>query len=250
MIVSDTSCKIHLVIVNPTWIKGRKKGSCRLHQALGVSLQNTLSSVVKPARFCRRPAPAPALPRRRSTSVTSSTDKTDPKFLPGPARPYCPRRTGIVQTPVPSSRASGQLEPCDSRRESRSLSQSRNSDNEYFASVFKLARFCRAACVLPHRRPAPGPPSHGWRRLRRPCPVAAGRRACPADFEQVAVNCQPEGSGRRRAGCRAVTRTQLGLPARRRTTAAVTAKVRVASVAGCPSQGQCSCCSALQAGKT
>jgi hypothetical protein len=123
--------------------------------------------------------------------------------------------------------------------ESRSLSQSRNSDNEYFASVFKLARFCRAACVLPHRRPAPGPPSHGWRRLRRPCPVAAGRRACPADFEQVAVNCQPEGSGRRRAGCRAVTRTQLGLPARRRTTAAVTVKVRVAgpgaSVAGCPS---------------
>ena len=49
----------------------------------------------------------------------------------------------------------------DSRRESRSLSQSRNSDNEYFASVFKLARFC-----------SPGG-------LRRPCPTAAlppGRR--------------------------------------------------------------------------
>ena len=43
--------------------------------ALRVSLQN-IRSVVKPARFCRRPAPAPALPRRRSTSVTSSTDNS------------------------------------------------------------------------------------------------------------------------------------------------------------------------------
>jgi hypothetical protein len=170
MIVSDTSCKIHLVIVNPTWIKGRKKGSCRLHQALGVSLQNTLSSVVKPARFCRRPAPAPALPRRRSTSVTSSTYKTDPKYLPGPARPYCPRRTGIVQTPVPG--------PVDHRvTVAESLSPGRNSDNEKFASVVKLARFCSpdglrrpcsTAALPPGRRvtvgadcagPAPSPPA-------------------------------------------------------------------------------------------
>ena len=61
------------------------------------------AGVVKPARFCRRPAPA--LLRRRSNSVTpmdglwtSSNDKADPKSLPGPARLYCPRRTGIVQT--------------------------------------------------------------------------------------------------------------------------------------------------------
>ena len=61
------------------------------------------AGVVKPARFCRRPAPA--LLRRRSNSFTpmdglwtSSTDKADPKFLPGPARLYCPRRTGIFQT--------------------------------------------------------------------------------------------------------------------------------------------------------
>jgi hypothetical protein len=56
------------------------------------------AGVVKPARFCRRPAPA--LLRRRSNSVTpmdglwtSSNDKADPKSLPGPARLYCPRRT-------------------------------------------------------------------------------------------------------------------------------------------------------------
>ena len=61
------------------------------------------AGVVKPARFCRRPAPA--LLRRRSNSVTpmdglwtSSNDKADPKSLPGPAQLYCPRRTGIVQT--------------------------------------------------------------------------------------------------------------------------------------------------------
>ena len=107
---------------------------------------------VKPARFCRRPAPAP--PRRRSASVTSSTYKTDPKYLPGPARPYCPRRTGIVQTPVPG--------PVDHRvTVAESLSPGRNSDNEKFASVVKLARFC-------------SPDG-----LRRPCPTAAlppGRR--------------------------------------------------------------------------
>ena len=61
------------------------------------------AGVVKPARFCRRPAPA--LLRRRSNSVTpmdglwtSSNDKADPKSLPGPARLYCLRRTGIFQT--------------------------------------------------------------------------------------------------------------------------------------------------------
>jgi hypothetical protein len=61
------------------------------------------AGVVKPARFCRRPAPA--LLRRRSNSVTpmdglwtSINDKADPKSLPGPARLYCPRRTGVVQT--------------------------------------------------------------------------------------------------------------------------------------------------------
>ena len=117
------------------------------------------AGVVKPARFCRRPAPA--LPRRRSNSVnpmdglwTSSTDKTNPKSLPGPARQYCPRRTGIVQTPVPG--------PVDHRvTVAESLSPSRNSDNEKFASVVKLARFC-------------SPDG-----LRRPCPTAAlppGRR--------------------------------------------------------------------------
>ena len=49
--------------------------------------------------------PAPALLRRRSNSVTpmdglwtSSNDKADPKSLPGPARLYCLRRTGIFQT--------------------------------------------------------------------------------------------------------------------------------------------------------
>jgi hypothetical protein len=61
------------------------------------------AGVVKPARFCRRSAPA--LLSSRSNSVTpmdelwtSSTDKADPKSLPGPARLYCQRRTGIVQT--------------------------------------------------------------------------------------------------------------------------------------------------------
>jgi hypothetical protein len=240
------------VIVNPTWIKGRKKGSFWLQNqhCLSSCLFKThkkIAGVVKPARFCRWPAPAP--PRRRSASVTSSTYKTDPKYLPGPARPYCPRRTGIVQTPVPG--------PVDHRvTVAESLSPGRNSDNEKFASVVKLARFCSpdglrrpcpTAALPPGRRVTVGADCAGRLRLPRP-----SRRPCPraADFEQVAVNCQPEGRGHRRAGCRAVTRTQLGLPARRRTTAAVTAKARVASVAGCPSQGQCRCCSALQAGKT
>ncbi len=75
---------------------------------------------------------------------TSSTDKTDPKSLPGPARQYY---TGIVQSPV-----SG---PVDHRvTVAESLSLSRNSDNEKFASIVKLARFC-------------SPDG-----LRRPCPTA------------------------------------------------------------------------------
>ncbi len=152
------------MIANPTWIKGKKKGSCRLQNkhCWQLSLQDTLKKfpgVVKPARFCRRPAPA--LPRRRSNSVnpmdglwTSSTDKTNPKSLPGPAQlePYCPRRTGIVQTLVPW--------PVDHRvTVAESLSPSRNSDNEKFESVVKLARFC-------------SPDG-----LRRPCPTAAAESA-------------------------------------------------------------------------
>jgi hypothetical protein len=87
---------------------------------------------------------------------TSSTDKTDPKSLPGPALPYCPGLTGIVETPVPWT--------VDHRvTVAQSLSPSRNSDNEKFASVVKLARFCspggRPAPALHHRRPAPWPQS-------------------------------------------------------------------------------------------
>ena len=48
------------------------------------------------ATACAGAGPAPP-----PLDLTSNTDKTDPQSLPGPARPYCPRGTGIAQTPVP-----------------------------------------------------------------------------------------------------------------------------------------------------
>ncbi len=107
--------------------------------------------------------------------------------------------------------------------------QSRNSDIEKFASVVKLARFCSpdglrrpcptadlppgsrvtvgADCAGPAPSPAlpgPGPPTlNKWQSIASPRVAAADALAAGA-----------------------VTRTQLGLPVRRRTTAAVTAKAR------------------------
>ena len=72
-------------------------------QALLAAVSSKYSKCRQARPVLRRPAPA--LLRRRSNSVTpmdglwtSSNDKADPKSLPGPARLYCPRRTGVVQT--------------------------------------------------------------------------------------------------------------------------------------------------------
>jgi uncharacterized membrane-anchored protein YhcB (DUF1043 family) len=72
-------------------------------QALLAAVSSKYSKCRQARPVLRRPAPA--LLRRRSNSVTpmdglwtSSNDKADPKSLPGPARLYCLRHTGIFQT--------------------------------------------------------------------------------------------------------------------------------------------------------
>ena len=160
MIVSDTSCKIHLVIINPTWIKGRKKGSCWLQMEHCECLFKTFEVSSSPPGFAdgqrrRRPCPAAARPLSLRVLIRLILN-------------FCPVRPDrTVRDALASSRRRFQVPgPVVNLNrvtvaESRSLSQSRNSDNEYFASVFKLARFC-----------SPGG-------LRRPCPTAAlppGRR--------------------------------------------------------------------------
>jgi hypothetical protein len=128
------------------------------------------AGVVKPARFCRRPAPA--LLRRRSNSVTpmdglwtSSNDKADPKSLPGPARLYCPRRTGIFQTQA--------LLPSHRRRwGASSVSTAQPPATSQVAGCSSIGQQCSATSAVP----SPASP-----------PISALRRKC-------------RGSGRRRDG--------------------------------------------------
>jgi hypothetical protein len=129
------------------------------------------AGVVKPARFCRRPAPA--LLRRRSNSVTpmdglwtSSNDKADPKSLPGPAQLYCPRRTGIVQTQalLPSHRR---------RRGASSVSTAQPPATFQVAGCSSIGQQCSATSAVPS--PASPPISATRRSMSRLGPATLWR---------------------------------------------------------------------------